>query len=135
MAHDGQDEVLGRSRHPRAVREPFGVAPARRLRTATARRPGNDRSLAEIAVQRPNVDRSRPFADHRTTHTGQQRPHVGTAVVMPSTFDRAVVRQCCDPFVCLYVSPMSLALQRCILGLWLLLNTNRKPRAGSRTRW
>jgi len=31
--------------------------------------------------------------------------------------------------------PMCLALQWCILGVWLLWNTNRKPHAGSLTHW
>ena len=36
-------------------------------------------------------------------------------------------------FVHLSVCPMALAQKWCILGLWLLQNTNRKPHAGSQT--
>ena len=35
------------------------------------------------------------------------------------------------PFVC----PMAVTQKRCILGLWLLQNTNRKRHAGSQTHW
>jgi len=39
------------------------------------------------------------------------------------------------PSVCLSVCPTPLAQQRCALGHWLLQNTNKKPSAGSRSRW
>ena len=42
---------------------------------------------------------------------------------------------CCDPSVCLFVCFMPLSQKRCILGLWLLLNTSRKPHARRRTHW
>jgi len=37
--------------------------------------------------------------------------------------------------VCPSVNPMYLWQKQCILGVRLLKNTNRKPHAGSRTRW
>ena len=39
------------------------------------------------------------------------------------------------PFVCFSVCPILLAQNWCILGLWLLLNTNRKSHAGRQTHW
>jgi len=45
------------------------------------------------------------------------------------------IKQCCDLsvrlFVCLSVCSMRLAQQRCVLGLLLLQNTNRKPHSES----
>jgi len=43
------------------------------------------------------------------------------------------IQQCCGPSVC-----VSYALAQniwCMLGLWLLENTNRKPHIGSQTHW
>jgi len=60
------------------------------------------------------------------TPTPKTGRHLSNAAIRPSV--RPI-----RPFICLSHHPTALGQERCILGLWLLQNTNRKPHAGIRT--
>ena len=83
-------------------------------------------SAAQKSPLAPTYLRNRAFKlfASDTFVNGRYYPHSGL-VFMPSPLRG--IKQCCDACVCSFVYPRPVAQKRCILGLWLLWDTNRKP--------